>query len=78
MKNSCEKKIYELFRGRCAINPAHRARVIHHIIPRSVYKGDPDTEENLIPLCSECHAMIHREGTKLWRPELWKIRESIQ
>lgn len=75
---SVKKFVAELFSNRCAINPSHEYSVIHHIIPRSVCSGDHDIPDNLIPLCNECHSMVHREGTKLWRYRLQEIRESIK
>jgi len=62
--------VLELFNGRCGLNRAHSATVIHHIIPRSVYVGNPHEVENLIPLCISCHSKIHREGTKKYRDVL--------
>jgi 5-methylcytosine-specific restriction endonuclease McrA len=75
--NDIQDDIFSLFHGRCALNPAHRATVLHHIIPRSIYVGDPDTPENLIPLCNECHSMIHQKGTRLYRLRLQEIRGTV-
>lgn len=47
---------------------------IHHINPHHLQKGphkvDPKTE--LIPLCSNCHSMIHRTGS---RDKVWTLEE---
>jgi len=66
-----------LFKHRCAVNPAHIATVIHEIEPRSMRPTDWWELENMIPLCTSCHGMIHREGTKKWRPKLRSLRESV-
>jgi 5-methylcytosine-specific restriction endonuclease McrA len=62
--------VLKLFKNRCILNPAHVAEVIHHIIPRSVFKGDPHRIENLAPLCNSCHTKVHIEGTKKYREVL--------
>ncbi len=45
---------------------------IHHIVPRS--EGGPDTEENGIPLCFDCHAEVHNYNPK--QPMGRRIRPS--
>ena len=51
----------------------------HHIIPRE--KGGPDTFDNCIPLCLECHAEVghyndkHPKGTKFSSAELQGHRD---
>ena len=42
--------------GYCAQGCGRLAVEVHHIIPRS--KGGPDTPENALPLCRDCHAQI--------------------
>ena len=61
---------------RCLLNPSHKATVQHHIVPRSV--GGSDNEDNLAWLCNECHAKVHREGTKKYREILRTKNESIK
>ena len=52
----------------------------HHIIPES--KGGPDTLENCIPLCFDCHAEVghynseHPKGTKFTLVELRSHRDN--
>jgi len=53
----------------CGWREAHRD--IHHIVPLN--EGGPDTVENKIPLCPNCHRMTHR-GLIL-REELFKLKE---
>jgi hypothetical protein len=45
---------------------------IHHIVPRS--EGGPDTEQNGIPLCFDCHAEVHNYNPK--QPRGRRIRPS--
>lgn len=53
----------------------------HHIVPRS--KGGPDTFENCIPLCFDCHSMVgsynsdHPKGNKFSSEELKSRRDSF-
>lgn len=42
---------------RCTANTAWPALAAHHIIFRS--QGGPDTAENLITICGQCHNAIH-------------------
>lgn len=52
---------------------------IHHIRPRA--SGGPDTFENAIPLCFDCHAdmrtydALHPKGTKYSENELVRLRD---
>ena len=45
---------------------------VHHIVPISERGGDyiVDPIRDLIPLCSNCHAMIHRLGITLEKLEV--------
>jgi len=78
MKGDNFNTVLKMFKGRCALNPKHPAEVIHHIIPRSVFFGNPDIIDNLAPLCRECHDKIHREGTKRYREILRQAHENIK
>lgn len=47
---------------------------VHHIVPISTRKGEPhkiDPENSLVPVCPNCHAMLHKG--KLCIEELRKI-----
>ena len=80
MKNIIEKNqhiVLELFKGRCALNPAHTAAVVHEIEMKSLRPKDWWELDNMIPLCNKCHTMVHSEGTKKWRSKLRKARESV-
>ena len=70
--------VFKLFKHRCAVNPAHEATVIHEIEPRSTRPADWWELDNMIPLCSNCHTLIHSEGTKAWRVRLLECREFIK
>ena len=70
--------VFELFKYRCAVNPAHEATVIHEIEPRSTRPVDWWELNNMISLCNNCHMKIHSEGTKAWRHRLWGYRESVK
>ena len=53
---------------RCLI---HYASAEHHILGR----GKPDSDEYLIPLCTECHDLIHRTGTSNHVDSLFEAKE---
>ena len=64
---------------RCAIPTCRYIDVdVHHIIPlakiRKNYQVDPT--KDLIPLCANCHAMIHRRNPPLSIEELKEIIKS--
>ena len=63
MKQRNRKLILQVFKERCALNPAHRYEHIHEIIPKSK-KKDWWVIGNQVPLCAKCHDKIHREGSK--------------
>lgn len=47
---------WQTYGNRCA-NCGERATTMHHIVPLSV--GGRDVLSNMIPLCEECHGMVH-------------------
>lgn len=55
------KAIYRRDGFRCALCDSTRYLQLHHAVPRG--KGGPDTPQNLICLCADCHALAH--GTDL-------------
>ena len=55
--NETRKKVYRRDGWRCALCDSTRYIQIHHAVPRG--QGGPDTEQNLITLCSDCHALAH-------------------
>lgn len=55
--------VIKIFRGRCALNMAHRGAHVHEIVPKSL-KYDWWVLGNQVLLCPECHDKIHREGTR--------------
>lgn len=52
---------------------------VHHIVPVSSigYEYTIDPEKDLIPLCSNCHSMIHRRNPPFLPDELKKIKDSV-
>lgn len=59
--NDTRKAVYARDGYACALCDSKEHIQIHHCEPRSV--GGSDFPENLITLCSVCHALAH--GTKL-------------
>lgn len=59
--NTTRKRVYRRDGWRCALCDSTRYIQVHHIVPRG--KGGPGTEQNLITLCADCHALAH--GTDL-------------
>ena len=46
--------------GKCELCGSRRDLEMHHIIPLSLIEDNPyvDTEENLLCVCSKCHALL--------------------
>lgn len=66
MKSKNEKEsdllIMKMFRGRCVVNPSHRATEVNEIIPRSATKHSVTMKQNRVPMCRGCHAQYHDGG----------------
>ena len=72
--NDEELAIFELFKNRCALNPAHKAEVLHEIIPKSQAPKNWDIPTNRIPLCVVCHTNVHHNYDSLKRNYLQILR----
>lgn len=57
LSNKQRKAIYRRDGYQCALCGSTRYLQLHHCIPRG--KGGKDTDQNLITLCSDCHALAH-------------------
>ena len=55
--NSTRKAVYRRDGWQCALCGCHDTLQIHHVVPRG--EGGSDFPENLITLCSKCHAQAH-------------------
>ena len=49
--------------------------VVHHLTPFSAMGDDyvVDPEENLVTICTNCHAMVHRKNPHLTINELKRL-----
>lgn len=66
--------VLSLFNGRCILNPAHKAVVIHEIEPKSLRPNDWWEIDNMVPLCAICHDLIHASGAKTYQKQLQELR----
>ena len=57
ISNTRRKAVYRRDGYRCALCDCTQYLQIHHAIPRG--EGGSDFAENLIVLCSKCHAQAH-------------------
>lgn len=57
ISNSKRKAVYRRDGYRCALCDYSQHLQLHHVVPRG--EGGPDSEQNLITLCAECHALAH-------------------
>ena len=51
------KRVYRRDGYRCALCDSPKYIQIHHVVKRSL--GGTDSEQNLITLCADCHALAH-------------------
>ena len=68
--------VFELFKHRCLLNPAHKAVVIHEIEPKSLRPSDWWELDNLAPLCANCHETVTNSGSR-HREELKRLRNAV-
>lgn len=54
---------------RCVRCGFDEAVVLHDIVPRCE-GGNPKDDDNLLPLCPNCHFLLHKNRWKLWELEL--------
>jgi 5-methylcytosine-specific restriction endonuclease McrA len=67
--------VLELFHHRCILNPAkHKAVVVHEIEPKSKRPSNWWEIENMVPLCAECHDLVHASGAKTFEKRLKELR----
>ena len=64
--------VEQKFKSRCIVDLKPHS-TLHHILPKSL--GGLDEEDNLVPLCYECHDRIHKSGAGLWVGYLRKLRD---
>lgn len=63
--NSLRRTVYRRDGYRCALCDSTRYLQIHHFCHRSL--GGNDTAQNLITLCSDCHALAHGTVLRDWQ-----------
>ena len=61
IRNKKRQAVYRRDGWRCALCDSQKYIQIHHVVKRS--EGGGDEMQNLITLCSDCHALVH--GTDL-------------
>ena len=58
ISNQTRRAVYRRDGWRCALCDSTQYLQIHHVVPRG--KGGPvDNMQNMITLCSDCHALAH-------------------
>ena len=62
--NALRKAVYRRDGYRCALCDSTKYIQIHHCVPRG--KGGTNSIQNLITLCSDCHAMAHGAAVVAW------------
>ena len=53
------------------------AVAVHEIEPRSRRPTDWWKWDNRAPLCAECHARVHEQGTRKWEQKLREGRQVL-
>ena len=58
------REVYRRDGWRCALCDSTQYIQIHHVVPRG--KGGPQTMQNMITLCADCHALAHGMDLRGW------------
>ena len=69
-----DNEIWELFKSRCLMNPAHPGEVIHEIEFRSQRPKDWTDPSNRVLLCNKCHDLAHGKHKMGWKLLLIELR----
>lgn len=69
------KQVYRRDGWRCALCDSTRYIQIHHVIPRG--EGGPNTVQNLITLCSDCHGLAHGMDLRGWGAKPEDVQQAI-
>jgi hypothetical protein len=64
ISNKVRKEVYRRDGWRCALCDSTSGIQIHHVVKRS--QGGKNTPDNLITLCSDCHALAHGMNLRRW------------
>lgn len=72
VSKATRNKIEKAWNYKCAICDAKDYLEVHHLISKS--EGGKDDFDNLILLCSRCHAVVHN---RTYNPDNYKVNASI-
>lgn len=75
ISTSTRKAIYRRDGYRCALCDSTRYLQIHHAVPRG--EGGTNSRQNLVCLCSDCHALAHGIDLRGWGAEPDDVRQAI-
>jgi 5-methylcytosine-specific restriction endonuclease McrA len=73
---SLHAKVLERFHNRCGLCFRYTL-VVHEIEPRSSGKR-AIREENMIPLCTQCHDSVHKNGAIVMEKTLLEARQELE
>ena len=74
ISNTTRKAVYYRDHYRCALCDSTKYIQVHHAIPRSL--GGSNDVQNLVTLCSTCHAMAH--GMRFPETPLWLLDYDVK
>jgi predicted restriction endonuclease len=64
VSNKIRKEVYRRDGFRCALCDSTIGIQLHHVVKRS--QGGTESPQNLITLCSDCHALAHGMNLRRW------------
>ena len=73
--NDLRRYIYRRDGFQCALCDSTRYLQVHHYIPRG--NGGSNSEQNLICLCSDCHALAHGTNLRDWEITQADVEQAI-
>lgn len=67
--------VYKKYGRECQICGSKKDISVHHIRPKAF--GGNDKEENLMPMCGDCHDEIHRRINRMVSARLKPLKDDI-
>ena len=75
ISNEVRKDIYRRDGYRCALCDSTKYLQVHHCVKRS--RGGTNSEQNLVCLCADCHALAHGMNLNGWDATQKDVEQAI-
>ena len=75
ISNEMRKAVYRRDGYRCALCDSTKYLQVHHCVKRS--RGGTNSEQNLVCLCADCHALAHGMNLNGWDATQADVEQAI-